>query len=142
MALVHANEQQQKRTGAVLVVQNKDLTAWKLTAPGVAFVRENARKTEKATGRGRANPGPQSATGRRVREIRRHRAFGRFLHGTPVSELERFELADLLLSPPDASVAAVRRRVDSARAAATDVGDEQVGRFLDDVAKAVPQKWS
>ena len=142
MALVHANEHEQKRTGAVLVIQNKDLTAWKLTALGVAFVRENAPRTKKATGRGRAVPNAQSATARRVREIRRHGAFGRFLHGTPVAEMERFELADLLLCPPDAGVTGVQRKVDSAKAAALDVGDEQVVRFLDEVAKEVPQKWS
>ena len=40
------------------------------------------------------------------------------------------------------SVSVVRRKVDSARAAATDVGDADVLRFLDEVTKEVGRKWS
>ncbi len=142
IAFVHANQNEQKRTGGALVIQSKEGTAWKLSALGVEFVRENAARTEKATGRRRPASSAASASGRRVKEIRRHSAFSRFTHGTPVAEIERFELADLLMCPPDSSMVAVERKVDAARAAAVDAGDELVARFLGEVAKEVGRKWS
>ena len=141
-AFVHANQSQQRRTAPVLVVSNTDGSAWRLTAEGVAFVRENAAKTEKLTGRKRARASSSSPSGRRVREIRKHRVFTKFAHGTPISEVARFELADLLACPPDSPIGAVKRKVDQARAAAVDVDDVEVVEFLGEVAKEVQRQWS
>lgn len=141
-AFVHANQSQQRRTAPVLVVSNTDGSAWRLTAEGVAFVRENAAKTEKLTGHKRARASSSSPSGRRVREIRKHRVFTKFAHGTPISEVARFELADLLACPPDSPMSAVKRKVDQARAAAVDVDDVEVVEFLGEVAKEVQRQWS
>lgn len=141
-AFVHANQNEQRKSAKPLVISDTEGAAWKLTAEGVAFVRANADKTAAATGRKRAPASSASPSGRRVREIKKHPAYLKFTHGTLVTDIERYELADLLLFPPDSSAAVVRRKVDSARAAATDVGDADVLRFLDEVSKEVGRKWS
>jgi hypothetical protein len=141
-AFVHANQNQQRKGSPPLVVSDTDGSAWRLTADGVAFVRENAAKTEKLTGRKRARASQSSQSGRRVREIRKHKVFVKFEQGTPISEVARFELADLLVCPPDSSTAAVVRKLDMARAAAVDVDDAEVVRFLGEVANEVRRQWS
>lgn len=142
MAFVHANENEQRRGEQPLVISNTDGSGWKLTSEGVAFVRNNATKAESVTGRKRASASAASPSGRRVREIKKHAAYGKFAHGTAVADIERYELADLLICPPDSSAAVVMRKVDAARAAATDVDDKDVLRFLGEVTKEVGRKWS
>ncbi len=77
-----------------------------------------------------------------MREIRRHRAFRNFLNGTAVADIPRHELAELLLCPPDSPRETVRRKLDAAKAAAVNVGDDEVRRFLEEVHKEVDRKWS
>jgi len=134
MALVHANE----RRAEPLVVSKAKGGAWRLTSAGVAFVDA----TKAATGSRRSSPSPSSPSARRVREIRRHPAFVKFAHGTPVADIERYQLADLLLCPPDSSAAAVMRKADAARAAALDIDDKDIERFLREVMNEVEHKWS
>lgn len=141
-AFVHANQNEQKRGAQPLVMSNTDGSAWKLTAEGVSFVRENAHKAEAATGRKRAAVSPASPSGRRVREIRKHPTFQKFMHGAAVADIERYELADMLICPPDSSASFVKRKVDSALAAARDVEDKDVARFLGEVNKEVGRKWA
>ena len=141
MALTHANQNEQERGGLPFVVSKGD-SAWRLTAEGVAFVRENAPRIEAATGRARPAPSKSSPSSRRVREIRNHPAYVKFVRGSPVGDLARHEIADLLLCPPDASARSVQRKVDAAKAAAVDVGDEDLRGFLESVGKEVDQKWS
>lgn len=140
-AFVHANQQEQKRAGGSLVVSNTDGSAWKLTAEGVAFVRNHTARIAGPIAKG----GPPRRTGRlveRVRGIRRHRAFRNFVNGTAVADIPRYELAELLLCPPDSPREAVRRKLDAAKAAAVNVGDDEVRRFLEEVQKEVGRKWS
>lgn len=134
MALVHANE----RRSEPLVVSNPKGLAWRLTSAGVAFVGVGSA----TTGVARSSASPSSPSGRRVREIRRHPAFVKFAHGTPIAEIERYQLADLLLCPPDSSAVAVMRKADAARAAALDIDDHDVERFLGELMKEVERKWS
>jgi len=141
-AFVHANQNEQRRGAQLLVISNTDGTAWKLTAEGVNSVRTNAGKAEAATGRKRAAISPTGPSARRVREIRNHPTFQRFQHGTAVADIERYELADMLVCPPDSSASFVKRKIDSALAAARDVQDEEVERFLGEVSKEVGRKWA
>ena len=140
-AFVHANQKEQKREGGLLVVSNTDGSSWKLTANGVAFVRKYAARIEGLAAKGR----PKRRSGKsaeRVRQIRRHRAFQAFKHGTPVADMARHQLADILLCPPDSPQEGVRRKLDAAKAAAVDVDDGEVGRFLEELGKEVEHKWS
>lgn len=141
-AFVHANQNEQRHGAKPLVISDTEGEAWKLTSEGVAFVRDNATKVESVTGRKRAPASAASPSGRRVREIKKHPAYAKFAHGTAVADIERYELADLLLCPPDSSAGVVLRKVDSARAAAVDADDKDVLRFLGEVAKEVGRKWS
>jgi hypothetical protein len=141
-AFVHANQNEQRRGGKPLVISDTDGSAWKLTSEGVAFVRDNAARAESITGRKRAPASAASPAARRVREIRRHPAFAKFTHGTAVADIERYELADLLLCPPDSSAVFVMRKIDTARAAATDIDDKDVLRFLGEITREVGRKWS
>jgi hypothetical protein len=134
MALVHANE----RRAEPLVVSNAKGLAWRLTSAGVAYV--DAAKV--GTGSRRSSSSLSSPSARRVREIRRHPAYVKFAQGTPVADIERYQLADLLLCPPDSSAVAVMRKADAARAAALDIDDKDIERFLGEVAKEVEHKWS
>jgi hypothetical protein len=139
-AFVHANQEAQKRETGPVLFSNKEGEAWRLTAQGVKYARENAGKIQAATGGARpTRRGGASVS--RVRQIRNHPAFRRFMQGTPVAEIERYQLADLLLCPPDSPVAAVMRKVDTAEAAAVDVADEEVQRFLGEVENEVERKW-
>jgi hypothetical protein len=141
-AFVHANQSEQRRGATALVISDTEGSSWKLTADGVTFVRKNAAKTAAATGRKRSRAGAASPSGRRTREIRRHSAFTRFLQGASVSDIERYELAEVLVCPPDSSAALVMRKLDVARAAALDVDDADVLRFLTEIAREVGRKWS
>ena len=140
-AFVHANQTEQRRGGPPLVISNRDGSSWKLTAEGIALARSNSARIQAATGRA----APARRTGRtseRVRQIRRHPAFGAFTHGTPVADIPRHELADLLICPPDSPADAVIRKVSAAKAAAVDVDDIEVKEFLDQVAGEIGRKWS
>jgi hypothetical protein len=134
-ALSHAKQRD-------LVAQSMDGQSWKLTAQGVAYVRKHSGDLA------RANVAPPTAgkdSGRaseRVAQLRRHAVYSAYAAGTPVADRERHELADLLVTPPDAPKALVLRKLDSARAAAEVVGDGDVLAFLDYVAKEVVRKWS
>jgi hypothetical protein len=141
-AFVHANQNEQRRGANPLVISDTDGSAWKLTYEGVSFVRDNAAKAEAVTGQRRAPVSAAGPAGRRVREIRKHPAFNKFVHGTAVADIERYELADLLVCPPDTSAAFVRRKINSATAAATDVDDKVVLQFLAELANEVERKWS
>ncbi len=138
-AFVHANQEAQRREIGPVLFSNKEGEAWRLTAQGVKYARENAGKIQAAAARGARRGG---ASVSRIRQIRNHSAFRRFMQGTPVAEIERYQLADLLLCPPDSPVAAVMRKVDTAEAAAVDVADEEVQRFLGEVENEVGRKWS
>lgn len=136
-ALVHA-----KARDVGLVVQSTDGQSWKLTADGVAFVRKHADDLARAN-LPPANIGKE--TGRaseRVGQIRRHPLYRDHQQGTPIVDRQRHEIADLLITPPDAPKTLVMRRLDAARAAAEVVHDLDVLRFLDEVAKEVERKWS
>jgi len=137
-AFVHANQGEKRRGRSPLVISNTLGTAWRLTAEGVAFVHANYRTF-----------GPQEQLRRRsgkaadrVRQIRHHAAFVAFSNGTPVVDIKRFQLADLLLCPPDSSIASVRRKLDAAKAAAVEQGDVAVTHFLDNVAEVLGTKWA
>jgi hypothetical protein len=141
-AFVHANQEARRRGQPALVISSRGGDAWRLTAEGVSSVRANANG-------GAAEPDSSRPPRRgairsleRVRQIRRHEGFSRFAHGTPVAEIERYVLADLLLCPPDSSLAAVKRKVDSAKAAAVDAADETVLDFLERVEAEVERAWS
>ena len=141
-AFVHANQNEQRRRAPTLVISDTDGSSWKLTADGVAFVRKNAARTEAATGRKRSRAGAASLSGRRIREIRKHSAFTKFSQGATVADIERYELAEVLMCPPDSSAILVMRKLDMARAAALDVDDKEVAHFLTEIAKEVGRKWS
>jgi len=142
-AFVHANQQSRGRGQPRLVVSSRGGESWRLTAEGVSM----ARSTSRAEGVELTHPAlpPRRGSVRsaeRVRQIRRHRAFLLFASGTPVHEIERYVLADLLLCPPDSSRSAVRRKVDLAKAAALDAGDRDVLQLLDKIEAEVDQLWS
>jgi hypothetical protein len=141
-SFVHANQNEQRRGTQPLVVSNTEGSAWKLTAEGVNFVRNNAAKAEAATGRKRSPVSQSSPSARRTREIRNHSTFQKFMQGAVVADIERYELADMLVCPPDSSASFVKRKIDSALAAARDVEDGEVERFLADVSKEVGRKWA
>jgi len=138
-AFVHANQQARRRGQGILVISNKSGDAWRLTAQGLQSSRAAPRSSIKTTvARGKR-------TGRsvsRVRELRRHALFKRFSLGTPASDFARYELADLLLCPPDSTLDVVVRKLDAAQAAARDVSDAEVGQFLDLIRIGVHQQWS
>jgi hypothetical protein len=140
-AFVHANQEAQRREIGPVLFSNKEGEAWRLTAQGVKYARENAGKVLDAT-KGTRPIRRGGASVNRVRQIRNHPAFRRFMQGTLISEIERYQLADLLLCPPDSTEAAVMRKVDKAEAAAVDVDDQDVQRFLGEVEKEVGRKWS
>jgi hypothetical protein len=134
-AFVHANQRARRQGLAPLAVSNKSGDAWRLTSEGLLWSRATPRApsfTGKRSGKSLA----------RVRDLRRHRVFMRYLHGTPVSEFERFELADLLICPPDSSGDVVLRKLDAARAAAADLGDQELRQFLDAIGSEVGNKWT
>lgn len=83
---------------------------------------------------------PKSAE--RMRQVRRHAAFQRFANGTPASEIERFQIADLLLCPPDSAAEAVHRKLDLAKAAALDSADHDALQFLQAIEGEVDRRWS
>jgi hypothetical protein len=139
-AFVHANQESARRKGLPLVTASQDGNRWRLTAEGVRAVRA-AGLTEDQASRTVSRRGSTKSV-ERVKQIRRHSAFQRFANGTPASELERFQIADLLLCPPDSSADAVRRKLDVARAAAMDADDEEIERFLEAIGVEVGQKWS
>lgn len=141
-AFVHANQNEQRRSSPSLVISDTDGSSWKLTADGVSFVRKNAAKTEAATGRKRSRVSAASPSGRRVREIRKHPAFTKFSQGSAVSDIKHYELAEVLVCPPDSSATVWMRKLDVARAAALDVDDKEVLNFLAEIAKEVGRKWS
>lgn len=141
-AFVHANQEARRRGQAELVLSSRDGDAWRLTAAGVALVRATVERAP-------AEGGPRAPTRRgsvksseRIRQIRRHAAFVRFTNGTPVSDIERFMVADLLLCPPDSTLPAVKRKVDAAKAAALDAADTEVLAFLSEVEVEVDRSWS
>lgn len=137
-ALVHANQEARRRGKPPLAISNKDGEAWRLTADGVSVAREYAGdKLRRGVRTARAGKAAD-----KVREIRRHQAFIRYCNGTPATELERHVVADLLLCPPDVSLAAIQRKVDVAKAAAVAIRDETVTRFLEEVQSEVTRKWS
>lgn len=140
-AFVHANQNEQRRGRPPLVHSSKDGTGWRLTAEGVALARQTESKTELVTRKG-APPKQTGKSGERVKRMKKHRAYLAFANGTPVRDIERYLLADLLLCPPDASMDAVSRKVNAARASAVDVGDRAVERFLDELERELPEKWS
>jgi hypothetical protein len=137
-AFVHANQQERRRGRPPLVIQNTTGTAWRLTADGVAFVQSNAQRL--------GGPVPdQRRTGKsaeRVRRIRGHTTFLAFSNGTPIEDLKRYQLADLLLCPPDSSIDSVRRKLDTARAAALEQRDGAVTKFLAYLDKVLTEKWA
>ena len=140
-AFVHANQEARSRGIGPVLFSNQEGEGWRLTAQGVKYARENTWKVQAAPTEGRPmRRGGASVS--RVRQIRNHPAFSRFMHGTPVAEIERYQLAEVLLCPPDSPVAAVIRKVATAEAAAADVGDKEVQRFLGEVEKEVERKWS
>ena len=141
-AFVHANQNEQRRGGQPLVVSDTDGSSWKLTADGVTVVRKNAVKTEAATGRKRSHAGAASPSGRRIRDIRKHSAFTKYSQGASVSDIARYELAEVLMCPPDSSATVVLRKLDVARAAALNIDDKEVLRFLTEIAQEVGRKWS
>jgi|SRR5208282_2664207 len=136
-AFVHANQREQKRGRGPLVVSKTDGTAWKLTSDGLVWVRQN-----NTTRSGRVAGGAGSMSTKRVRDIRRHHAFEAYRNGTPIAQIARHELAELLVCPPDAPREAVRRKVDRARLAAVDVRDDEVKRFLEEIDEEVARRWS
>jgi hypothetical protein len=141
-AFVHANQEARRRGQAELVLSSRDGDAWRLTAAGVALVRATATRSH-AEGRSVAPIRRGSLkSSERVRQIRRHPAFARFTNGTPVSDIERFMVADLLLCPPDSALPAVKRKVDAAKAAALDAADDEVLTFLSQVELEVDRSWS
>jgi hypothetical protein len=141
-AFVHANQGEQKRHGGPLVVSSTDGSSWKLTVDGLAFVRLHAGRIERAVSRGARSSGGGTPSAKRIREIRKHPAFIAYENATPIGDIARHELAELLLSPPDAPREAVRRKLDRARTAALDVRDHEVARFLEELGMEVERKWS
>ena len=140
-AFVHANQEARRRGRPSVVISSRDGDAWRLTADGVRAARE---ASDLSPG-GACAPVPRRGARRsleRIRQIRKHTAFLRFAHGTPVSDLERFVIADLLLCPPDSSLAAALRKVDKAKAAAIDAEDQDVIEFLGAVEAEVQATWS
>jgi hypothetical protein len=141
-AFVHANQGQHRKAQGPLVVSNTDGSSWMLTFEGLAWIRKNAISAEHVREGGRIPGRGKSVSARRIREIRKHRAFEAYCNGTPIARIARHELAELLVCPPDAPRDAVRRKVDRALTAAVDVEDDAVMLFLEDLAKELDRKWS
>lgn len=140
-AFVHANQDSARRNRSPLVTASQDGNRWRLTAEGVRAVR--AVGLSQGTGRAPAVTRRGSTrSAERVRQIRRHSAFQRFANGAPASDIERFQIADLLLCPPDSAADAVRRKLDLAKAAAVDSDDKEVGSFLHAIEAEVDRQWS
>jgi hypothetical protein len=137
-AFVHANQQEKRRGHAPLVVSNTGGTAWRLTAEGVSFVHANSHQV----GAPRQLKRRSGKSAERVRQIRSHPTFLAFSHGTPAADIKRFQLADLLLCPPDSPIDSARRRLDSARAAAMEQGDAGVTNFLSAIGSVLTAKWA
>jgi hypothetical protein len=141
-AFVHANQEARRRGQAELVLSSRDGDAWRLTAAGVAIVRANAERSRAGGGAARPLRRGSVRSTERVRQIRRHPAFVRYTNGTPISDIEKFMLADLLLCPPDSALPAVKRKVDAAKAAAVDAADDHLLAFLIQVEREVERSWS
>lgn len=140
-SFVHANQSERRHHRPPLVSSNTDGESWRLTAEGVVFVQRNANKIQSLQGSGpRTRRTGKSAE--RTREIRRHPVFCAFARGTPVEDIQRYQLADLLLCPPDSSVEGAHRKVNAAKAAAVDAGDQEVATFLERVEEKLGELWS
>lgn len=140
-AFVHANQDSARRNHPPLVTASQDGNRWRLTAEGVGAVRtvvssEGTGGARVVTRRG------STKSAERMRQIRRHSAFQRFANGAPASDIARFQIADLLLCPPDSAADAVRRKLDLTKAAAVDADDTEVATFLHAIEGEVDRQWS
>lgn len=140
-AFVHANQDSAKRRRQPLVTASQDGNRWRLTAEGVKTVRSTVfpEGTDPASSVSRRG---SSKSAERMRQIRRHPAFQRFANGTPAADIERFQIADLLLCPPDSAAEAVHRKLDLAKAAALDSADQEALQFLQAIEGEVDRRWS
>lgn len=124
------------RSGTAM--SGKGADGWMFTIAGVAWIKENQARIERALGNVRSETRPKEAE-RFVRRIRGEALFKKFIKGDTLTKDDWYDFTSMLSASPDAPKEMIVRKFQNLQTTAEMVADQDVTRFFATCREAFPQ---
>jgi hypothetical protein len=121
-----------------ILLKTPDGLGRQLSAEGVKWVRDRAPLLRKFIERPVANPPTRRPVQRQLNELAEHPLSRAFMNGA-LGQLQKHEVADLLVCSPDSPPAVWRERLETYRSAATESKREDLVRILEHIRNERPE---